>query len=258
MESVVAGLEFTPWDFLLFGVVAAQSLFVAYCESPKWKSLFLSVPVPFTVIALSVGRPIDASNIFALFVLLAYTQAVRLLHERARVPIVVAIGMSLALYVAIGWACSGIVPTTDMTFGPACAITVLVGLLLHRWFSTTTESSYKTTLPIALKLPVIFAIVAFLISIKHGLAGFAPMFPLVSVVGAYETRYSLWTLARTVPALMVALPPMLIVTRLTQSSIGLGWGLALGWIVFLPLLFWIRRTRLTSAGDERLNESSTA
>ena len=237
----MAGLDFTPWDVLLVGVVTAQSLLVAYCESPKWKGLFLSVPVPFTVIALSVGRPIDASNIVALFVLLTYTQAVRLLHERVGVPIVVAIAISLTLYVVIGWASSDVVPSTDMTFGLACAITVPAGLVLHRLFAATTESSYRTTLPIALKLPVIFAVVGFLISIKHGLAGFAPMFPLVSVVGAYETRHSLWTLARTVPVLMVALPPMLIVTRLTQSSVGLGWGLALGWIAYLPLLYWIRR-----------------
>ena len=40
---------------------------------------------------------------------------------------------------------------------------------------------------------------------------------------------------------MVALLAMLIVTRMTQTTLGLETGLLLGWIVFLPVLFVLRR-----------------
>ena len=236
-------LRFEPtlWDLVLVCVVTAQALSVAYSESPKWKGLFLSLPTPYTVIALSVDRPIDASNVLSILVLLAYALSICLLHKRLRVPIGLAIATGLILYIVVGWLCSTIVPSTDIAFGLACATTIPTGLLLHRLFASTAETPHRTTLPVSLKLPIVLAVVALLISIKYALAGFAAMFPLVSVVGAYELRYSLWTLVRTVPVLMVALPLMLIVTRFTQSSIGLGWGLALGWLVFIPVLFWMRR-----------------
>ena len=182
---------------MLIGVVTIQCLLIAYAESPKWKGLFLTLPLPFTAVVMSVGRPIDASTIAALFVLLVYTQSVRLLSNRLHVPIVLAIGTGVAIYAVIGLGCAKLVPTGDTPFWVACAVTIPTG--------------------------------------------FAPLFPLVSVVGAYETRHSLWTLARPVFTLMVAIPPMLIVTRLTQPSFGLGGGLALGWVVFLPILFLLRR-----------------
>ena len=80
--------DFSLWDAVLIGVVTIQCLLIAYAESPKWKGLFLTLPLPFTAVVMSVGRPIDASTIAALFVLLVYTQSVRLLSNRLHVPIV--------------------------------------------------------------------------------------------------------------------------------------------------------------------------
>lgn len=233
--------DFSLWDAVLIGVVTIQCLLIAYAESPKWKGLFLTLPLPFTAVVMSVGRPIDASTIAALFVLLVYTQSVRLLSNRLHVPIVLAIGTGVAIYAVIGLGCAKLVPTGDTPFWVACAVTIPTGLLLHSRHRKETEHPHRTTLPIALKLPAILAVLGLLLTLKHALAGFAPLFPLVSVVGAYETRHSLWTLARPVFTLMVAIPPMLIVTRLTQPSFGLGGGLALGWVVFLPILFLLRR-----------------
>lgn len=233
--------EPTPWDLVLVCVVTAQALSVAYSESPRWKSFFLPIPAPYTVIALSVDRPIDASNVLSILVLLVYALSIRHLYEQLRVPIGLAIATGLVLYIVIGWLCSTVIPSTDVAFGLACAVTIPAGLLLHRRLASTGETPHRSMLPISLKMPIILAVIALLVSIKYALAGFAAMFPLVAVVGAYETRHSLWTLVRTVPVLMVALPLMLVVTRFTQSSIGLGWGLALGWLVFIPVLLWMRR-----------------
>ena len=233
--------DFTIWDGALICIVTIQCLLIAYSESPQWKSLFLSLPLPFTAVVLSVGRPIDASTVVGLFVLLVYTQVVRLLSDRLHVPIGLAIVIGVAFYTVVGWSCAGLVPTGDDAFAVACAVTIPVGFVLQGRYRAEAERPYRTTLPIAIKLPAIFAVVAFLVTIKHTLAGFAPLFPLIAVIGAYETRHSLWTLVRPVFTLMVAIPSMLIVTRLTQTTFGLGGGLALGWIVFLPLLFLLRR-----------------
>ena len=54
-------MNLTGWDVLLI-VVTAQSLVLAYTEAPRWKRLLLSLPFPFTLVVLSVGRPIDGSS----------------------------------------------------------------------------------------------------------------------------------------------------------------------------------------------------
>jgi len=65
--------------------------------------------------------------------------------------------------------------------------------------------------------------------------------PLVGVIAAYEARNSLWTISRQIPVVMLTMTPMMMVCRLTQNSIGLGYSLALGWIVFLILLVTVTR-----------------
>ena len=233
--------DLTVWDVALIVTVTAQCLLIAYAASPRWKGLFLSLPFPFTIVAISVGRPVDASTVLALFVLLAYTQGVRFLYKRWHLPIGLAIVFGVLGYSLIGWAGAGLVPTGDAAFAVACAITISVGFALRSRHRSEVEQSHRTTLPISLKLPAIFAVVAFLVSVRHALAGFAPLFPLIAVIGAYETRHSLWTLSKPIFTLMVALPAMLIVTRMTQTTLGLETGLLLGWIVFLPVLFVLRR-----------------
>ena len=59
---------------------------------------------------------------------------------------------------------------------------------------------------------------------------------MVGVFAAYEARSSLWTISRQIPVVMLTMTPMMMVCRLTQNSIGLGYSLALGWIVFLIVL----------------------
>ena len=80
-----------------------------------------------------------------------------------------------------------------------------------------------------------------LVGIKNSLSGFATLFPLLSTVGAYEVRRDLWLLVCTVPTLMCALVPLMVVVRLTQPSLGLGLALALGWLVYVPLLLFLTR-----------------
>ena len=236
-------LQLTHWDAVLILVVTVQSLALAYSESPRFKRLFLTLPFPFTVVILSVGRPIDGSNFVSMVVLFIYTQVCRLLHTRLNLPILPTIGIGVCFYGATGWMLSDLVPTGDLTFWVSCGVIVCIGFGLDRLLRNVPELPYRTTLPLKAKLPALLAISGLLVMIKNGLQGFAGFFPLVSVIAAYETRTTMWTLARPVPVLMMTITPMLIVARLVQPHYGLGAGMAAGWVVFGVVTYW-RWTRL--------------
>ena len=231
------------WDAVLVGVVSLQATAVAYVASPRWKALLLTLPLPFTTISLALGRPIDASNVLSLVVLFGYTLSVQLLHGRWRLPIVLTIVLSVVGYSVTGGLLARVVPETDGTFWISVVGIMALGLALRRVVPNGSGLTYRTPLPLWQKLPVVFAVVALLVVIKNSLEGFATLFPLLSTVGAYEVRRDLWLLARTVPTLMCALIPLMVVVRLTQPTMGLGFALMLGWLVFVPILLLLMQKR---------------
>ena len=81
-------LNFSPWDIVLVVVVTVQATALAYMRQPRMKAFLLSLPLPFTIIALAMNRPIDATNVMGLVLLLLLTHAVRILHQNFRVPII--------------------------------------------------------------------------------------------------------------------------------------------------------------------------
>lgn len=230
-----------PWDLILVLVVSIQSTVLAYMHAPRWKALVLSLPFPFTTIAMSQGRPVDATNVAALIVLFVYMQGVRLLHQRLRVPIVLAIVLSVLLYCAIGWALARVFPRTESAFWITVAVTFILALVLHARMPHRREPGHRTALPVWKKLPMMMAVICFLILVKSALSGFATLFPLLGVTGAYEARHSLWTFGRQMPVIMLTLTPLMVVSHLTHAHIGLGPSIALGWAVFLIVLISITR-----------------
>jgi hypothetical protein len=234
-------LNLTTWDGLLIVVVTTQSLALAYSEAPRLKRLFMTLPFPFTIVVLSVGRPIDGSNFVSMIVLFLYTQICRILHTRLGLPIVPTIGIAVSFYAVTGWLMADIFPTGDRAFWVACAAIIPIGYGLNRLLQSVDETPYRTTMPLSAKLPILLTIATTLVLIKNGLQGFAGFFPLVSVIAAYETRTTPWTLARPVPVLMMTMTPMFIVTRIVQTEYGLGVGLMAGWVAFLVALVVIRK-----------------
>lgn len=241
--------HFGYWDGLLVVVVSLQATLLAYLYQPRWKALVLTLPIPFTVASLAVGRPIDATNVLALLLLLVFTHGVRLLHYRARVSIVLSIVLSALVYCVLGSILARRVPTGDGAFWASCLLMLLVALLLLVIHPHREESGHRSPLPIWIKLPLIALVVFFLILIKQQLHGFMTMFPMVGVVAAYEARHSLWTISRQIPVLTIVSVPMMMTCRLVQSHLGLGPGLAIGWCVFLLLLIPLTRRMWYNAGD---------
>lgn len=225
-----------PMDLMLLIVVSLQATVLAYLHAPRWKALLLTLPFPFTFITLALGRPMDATNATALLVLFFYVQSIRLLYQRLRVPIVPAIALSVAGYCTVGWVLARTLPLTTASFWGMCAVVFAFGLVLHLTMPIRLEPGYRTPLPLWKKLPVIIAVICFLILIKSMLKGFSTLFPILGIVGVYEARYSLWTVGRQIPVLMLTLIPLMVVSRLTWHAVGLAPSIALGWIAFLCVL----------------------
>lgn len=224
------------WDIMLVAAVSLQATVLAYLYHPKWKAFMLTLPVPFTIASLAVGRPIDATNVLGLTLLLIFTHSVRLLHQEYRVPIVLSIGLSALGYCMMGWGMAGILPAGEVTFWISGVGTLVMAVILLKIFAHREEQGYRSSLPVWIKLPIIVAIVCFLIIIKKGLHGFMTVFPMVGVIGAYEARNSLWTISRQIPVVMLTMIPMMMTCRLTQDHLGLGASLILGWLVFIVAL----------------------
>ena len=224
------------WDFVLIVVVSVQATVLAYLHHPKWKAFLLTLPLPFTVAVLALGHRIDATNVWAMGVLLLYSHAVRVLHQVLRWPILAAIAASALLYCLVGWSIASIIPGGDAAFWLACVSMGAVAAIVLLNHPHKDEPGHRSPLPIWSKLPIIVVIVAGLILIKHQLRGFMTMFPMVGVIGAYEARHSLWTMARQIPVVVLTMLAYMIVSRLASPAVGLGPSLALGWLAFLCVL----------------------
>jgi hypothetical protein len=234
-----------PLELLLVGVVSLQVTAIAYLRAPRWKALVLCLPFPFTVVALSLGRPIDATHVLGLVAILLYVHGVRFMYQGIRLPIVPAIVLSLAAYFLISLAAVHCLPAAPAAFWVACPLTFFLGLYLYLRLPARAEPGHRTPLPVWVKLPVVAAVVFLLLTVKEALQGFATLFPMVSVVGAYEARHSLWTLGRQLPVMILTMIPLMVVSRLTQGYVGFAGSLALGWCAFLAALVPLTRALWT-------------
>jgi hypothetical protein len=232
------------WDLTLVVVVTIHATSIAYLTSPRWKAALTTLPLPFTVAVLAVARPVGPSNVLGLLLLFIYLQQVRWLHNNWSMPIVLAIGLSALTYCALGTLLNRAVPDTDVVFWTITVLIWLLALALLLRMPFRLEAGHRSPLPIYIKIPIVVTIVCALLFIKELLQGFITVFPMVTIVAAYEARHSLWTLGRQVPVLLVAMVPMIAAIRIVEGSYGIGPGLLAGWAVFLALYVPISWTHL--------------
>ncbi len=224
------------WDIALLVLVSAQATLLAYLRDRKWKAAITTLPIPFTLAALAVGLPVGTTNVLALLLLLGFMHAVRLLNDRAGVPIIPAIVLSALAYCGLGALLLPVTPRSDLSFWISCAAVFGIALAANLLFRRREEPEFRSPMPPWLKFPLVAGVVLALILIKRQLQGFMTLFPMVGVFAAYETRFSLRTLCRTFSSFILAMVPMQIVVRLVQPHLGLGPALLVGWLVFLPLI----------------------
>lgn len=222
----------SKWDVVLIVAVSVQATVLAYLPDPRWKAFLLSLPIPFTLAALSVGRLVDSSNLCGLLLLLLFTHLVRWLHWYTRLPIVSAIALSAITYCLLAIPLAKVVPRTEAGFWLTAGIVMTVGAAVLKCLPPRDEPQYRTTLPVWIKLPAIVGITLSLVLLKKHLGGFMTVFPMVGVVAAYEARHSLWTIGRQIPIVMLTMTPMMVTCHLTQKPLGMVAALGLSWMVF--------------------------
>jgi len=217
-------------------VVSAQASLVAHVRQPQAKALLVSFPFPFSFAFLSVGRPVDATNMLGLALLFLFMHGVRWLYVHRRVPIVWAIVSSALAYALLGAILARFLPDGEWVFWTSCVLVFSSGAALLRVQPHRDEPAHRSSLPMIAKIPVIIAVIAGLVLAKQWLRGFMTVFPMVSVIAAYEARHSLWTMSRQILVLMMVSCVMLIVMHLAQPYTGPYKALALGWVALAVAL----------------------
>ena len=244
-------IHFGTWDLFWVIGVSVQATALAYVSQPRWKASLTTLPIPFSIAVLALDQPVGVTNVLGLFLVFVYFFEVRWLHHGWSLPIVPAIILSALTYVLLGGLLAQALPDTDVAFWLAVGLVWLLGLALLLTLPYRSEPGHRSPLPVYVKLPIIAGIVLFLVAVKGVLKGFVTVFPMVSIVAAYEARYSLWTMGRQMPVLLVSMVPMMAAMRLAEEPLGLGLALLAGWIVFLSLyvpLTWSRSFRHRASG----------
>ncbi len=225
------------WDYALVAAVTLQASLLAYLHAPRWKAVVLLIPIPFTMAALAVGRPIDATNVWGLVLLYLFTHAVRLLHYRLRVPIIPAIVAAALGYCLLGAAAARLLPEGDRFFWFSVLQVAGRAVVAVATCPQPEELGGRTELPPWIKLPAIAAVVLGLVLVKNWLQGFTTAFPMVGLIAAYEARNCLGTVCRAIPLALIILLLLIVPARLAEGHLGLRAGLAIGWAA-LALAIW--------------------
>ncbi len=224
------------WDAALVGIVTLQAGFIAYLYRHKWKVLVFSLPIPFTVAALAVGKPVGTANAVGMLLFVGFIHGVRFLHYNGRVPIVPSIAICSIAYFAAGFVLHPHVPPGEIAFWSAMGAVVISAALLHSLTPHVVEPGHRTPLPVWIKMPVTAAILLFLVIVKSQLQGFVTTFPMIAIMTVYEARKSLWTVSKQLPVVLVVISIMIVACKLGQDRIGLGASLAIGWCAVLTFL----------------------
>ena len=233
LSSLLQSLHIGAWDILLITVVSLQATVMAYLYAPKWKALMISLPIPFTISAMAVGRQVDITNVLGFVLLVMFTHGVRILHYHLRLPIIASIVIAALGYCGIGWGLAKVTPNGEAAFWIACITVFLAAVLLFIFSPHRDEPGHREPMPVWIKLPLTVLVTIALVLMKKGLHGFMTLFPLVGVFAAYEARRSLWTISRQIPVVVITMMPMVVVSRVTQPFVGLGLSLFFAWIAFL-------------------------
>lgn len=223
---------------------------MAYLRHPRWKALIMSFPIPFTLTFLSLGRPIDATNIAGLIVLLLYTHAVRFLRYTLKLPIIICILISAGLYCIIGGVLASVIPKTDLAFWVISGTALAVALIFQRLEPDIEEQGHRSPIPLIVKIPMTVALVVILLALKQFLKGFMTLFPMVGVFASYEARNSLWTNCKQIPIIILTLLPMFVTIKLTQVRVGTGLSVLFGWGVFLIAMIPVFRNIIKKTQED--------
>lgn len=228
--------HFEFWDWMLLIAVTLQSSAIACLYQPKWKALVLSLPIPFTMAAISVNQPINAVNVTGLALWFMFMHGVRILHQNRRWPIVPAIVIMTLVYGLIAMTLVRLIPVSGAAFWISGGLLLPLVLWVQSRLPHREEPGYRTPLPLWIKLPIIIVVILVILVLKKQLQGFMTVFPMVSVIAVYEARHSLRTMCRQMPIAIINMAIMFVIIWLVTPWIGLRWAMLPCWVVGLLLV----------------------
>jgi len=252
LESL--NFHFAFYDWLLVIVVTTLGTISAYLKDPQLKAVTATIPIPCGFAYIAVGLPMGAANAISGFMCLLYVHIVRILHYKAKVPIVLSIIAGLTFFVTLGTFLMPRIPDSEPFFIGVCIFDCLLGIILFQTQSYKPGIHYKTPLPVYIKAPAIAGVVSGLMFIKRLMGGFCTSFPMMNSIVSYESRFTLGDQCRQLPLFLIAAPFMFVEMHFIETRLGLNhWivllcGYALFAAIYWPLNQELRR-RVRVAGD---------
>lgn len=259
LESL--NFHFAFYDWLLVIVVSALGTISAYLKDPQLKAVTATIPIPCGFAYIAVGLPMGASNAISGFMCLLYVHIVRILHYKAKVPIVLSIIAGLAFFVCLGTFLMPRVPDSEAFFIGVCIFDCILGILLFQTQTYKPGVRYKTPLPVYIKAPAIAFVVSGLMLIKNWMGGFCTSFPMMNSIVSYESRHSLGDQCRQLPLFLIAAPFMFVEMHFIETR--LGWNhwivLLCGYVLFAAIYWPLNqelKRRVRAAGGVELQPPS--
>lgn len=222
-------------------LVTAVVWAVGMIRSLRWKALAYSLPLPITLILLSSGMRVDASQIVGVVLLNVFFYTVAAAF-RLGLPIWAADLVGIGVYIGLSWST---VALGALPFWPvlAGAAVIWAAFLPFRPPATTTPPATGNPL---LRLGVLFAVTLSVVALAGALRGLVVTFPYSGVLVAVEVRRFLSDFARHFTRNSVALLAFFAAHYATQHH-GTAWALTAAWAAFAVTALSLNLTRPKAA-----------
>ena len=250
--------HFGFYDWLLVFMVTALGTLSAYLKDPQLKAVTATIPIPCGFAYIAVGLPMGTENAVSGFMCMLYVHIVRLLHYKAKVPIVLSIIAGLVFFVCLGTFLHSRIPEGEAYFLGACLFDLVIGIVFFQKQKYKSGVRYKTPLPVYIKAPAIAGVVSGLMLIKRLMGGFCTSFPMMNSIVSYESRYSLGDQCRQLPLFLIAGPFMFVTMRYVEIGLGLNHWIVLliGYIIF-ALIYWPLNKELKRRNEINYNSAAS-
>ncbi len=234
-------LSFSFYDWLLIFMVTALGVFSAYTKDPQLKAVAATIPIPCGFAYIAVGLPMGTANAISGFMCFLYVHIVRILHYKAKIPIIPSIAAGLAFFVALGTFLMPRIPEGEGYFIAACVFDFVVGVVLFQTQRYKSGVRYKTPLPVYIKAPAIAGV-------------FCTSFPMMNSIVSYESRFSLGDQCRQLPLFLIAGPFMFAEMRYLETLLHLNhWIVLLCGYVLFACIYWPLNKELKRRNDTNYN-----
>jgi len=223
------------WNILLLILLPTMGTAMSYIPHAKWKAFIAVIPVPFTLITLSIGTFKGVDSALGVIILLAYIFSVKFFYQKLHIPIVLSILLAVIEYCILAYILKILVPNTVPMIIIFTSIYFSLSVWIHLKMPYKEEPHYRSPLAVWKKFLILLLLAIFAIIMKNYLGGFMSVFPLFSIIGAYESRSSLYTFCRYISLAMIGFGFLLSTMYILQDDYGLIPALIAGLSIYIPL-----------------------